>query len=48
MDFCLLLKNMGKNICKNISKNLTGNYIQKLLDHAKQSVADELKSTSKK
>ena len=39
---------MGKNICKNIRKNLSGNYIQKLLDHAKQSVADELKSTSKK
>ena len=44
MDFCLFLK----NICKNISKNLRGNYIQKLLDHAKQSVTDELKSTSKK
>ena len=39
---------MGKNICKNVRKNLSGNYIQKLLDHAKQSVADELKSTSEK
>ena len=40
MDFCLLLKNMGKNI--------SGKHDQKLLDHAKQSAADALKTASKK
>ena len=37
---------MGKNIGENISKNLSGKYSQKLLDHAKQSVTDALKTTS--
>ena len=31
---------MGKNVGKNISKNLSSTYTQKLLDYAKQSVAD--------
>ena len=39
---------MGKNIGKNISKNLSGKYSQKLLDHAKRSAADALKTTSKR
>ena len=38
---------MAKNICKNISTNLSGKYTQKLLDDAKKSVTDALKSSSK-
>ena len=37
---------MGKNTGANTSRNLSGNYSQKLLDHAKQSVTDALKTTS--
>ena len=47
-------KNMVKNIGKNVSKNLSGKYSpgmlamrQKLLDHAKQSATDVLKTASK-
>ena len=39
---------MGKNICKNISKNLSSKYNQNLLDHAKESVTDVVKTASKK
>ena len=39
---------MGKDIGKNISKNVSGKYSQKLLDHAKQSTTDALKTTSKR
>ena len=39
---------MDKNIGKNISKNLSGKCSQKLLDHAKQSPTDALKTNSKK
>ena len=39
-------KNMGRNIGKNISKNLVSKYSQKLLDHAKQSATDALKTAS--
>ena len=42
------VKNEGKNIGKNISKSLSGKYNQKLLDHAKQSAADALKTFSKR
>ena len=38
---------MGKSISKNISKNLGSKYCQKLLDHAKQSATDALKTASK-
>ena len=38
-------KNMGKNIGKNISKSLSGKCSQKLLDHAKQSATDALKTS---
>ena len=41
-------KNMDKNVGKNISKNLSGKNSQKLLDHAKQSAPDVLKTTSKR
>ena len=41
-------KNTGKNIGKNISKNLSSKYSQKLLDHAKLSAVDALKTTSEK
>ena len=33
---------------KKVSENLSGKYSQKLLDHAKQSATDALKTTSKK
>ena len=36
---------MGKNIGKNVSKNLSGNNSQKILDNAKQSATDALKTT---
>ena len=39
---------MGKNVCNNISKTLSGKYSQKLLDHAKQSPTDALKTLSKR
>ena len=41
-------KNMGRNIGKNIRKNLSSKYSQKLLDHAKQSTLDALKTSSKR
>ena len=48
-------KNMGWNIGKNVSKNVSSEYIpsllavhQKLFDHAKQSAADSLKTSSKR
>ena len=39
---------MTKNIGKNVSKNLSGKYSHKLLDHAKQSTTDALKTISKR
>ena len=39
-------KNMGKNIGKNITISLNSKYSQKLLDHAKQSATDALKTSS--
>ena len=38
----------AKNVGKNISKNVSSKYSQKLLDHAKQSVTDVLKTSSKR
>ena len=35
-------------LTKNMDKNLNGKYTQKLLDHAKQSVTDAIKTASKK
>ena len=46
--FLPFLENMSKNIEKNISKLLSGKYSQNLLDHAKQSTTDALKTTSKR
>ena len=46
--FLSFAKNMGKNIGKNISKNLSGKYSRELLNHAKKSAADALKTSSKK
>ena len=46
--FWCFAKDIGKNIVKIISKNLSGKYSQKLLDHAKRSAADALKTTSKR
>ena len=39
---------MGRNISKTISKNLSRKCSQKLLDHAKQSATDALKTASKR
>ena len=36
---------MSKNVVKIIIKNLSGKFSQTLLDHAKESVTDALKST---
>ena len=49
-DYGLLsfARNMGKNIGKNISKNLSGKYSQKLLDDAKKSATDAIKTNSKR
>ena len=44
MDFCLLLKIWAKTI----SKNLSSKHSQKLLDHAKKSATDALKTSSKR
>ena len=46
--FLSFTKNMNKNVAKNLSKNVRGNYNQKLLDPAKQSATDALKTTSTK
>ena len=46
--FLPFAKNMGKNIGKNIRKNLSGKYSQKLLDHAKNTATDALKTSSKR
>ena len=53
--FLSFAKNMNKNIGKNISNRLSGKYgpgmlamRQKLLDHAKQSATDALKTSSKR
>ena len=41
-------RNLGKNVAKNICKNLSNKYSPKLLDHAKQSATDALKTASKR
>ena len=41
-------KTMSKNFGKYKSKNVSGKYSQKLLDHAKQSATDAVKTTSNK
>ena len=41
-------KNIGKNIGKNISKKVSGKDSQKLLDRAKTSATDALKTKNKK
>ena len=46
--FLSFAKNLGKNIGKNISKNLSRTYSQKVLDHAKKSATDALKTSSKR
>ena len=45
-DYGLL--SYARDIGKNISKNLRSKYSQKLLDHAKQSATDLLKTASKR
>ena len=38
---------MGRNIVKNIGKHLSSKYGQKLLEHAKQSATNAIKTNSK-
>ena len=47
-EFLSFTRNMGKNVGKNISKSLNSKYSQILLDHAKQSDTDALKTSSKR
>ena len=42
MNFCLLLKKMGKNVGKNINKNLRGKYREKSLHHVQPFTTDAL------
>ena len=46
--FLSFAKTMGRNISTNKSKNISSKYSQKLLDHAKQSTTDALKTASKR
>ena len=46
--FWSFAKNKGKHVGKNISKSLSGKYGKTLLDRAKQSAADILKTSSKR
>ena len=46
--FLSFARNMGKIIGKNVSKDLSCTYSQKLLDHAKKSATDALKTASKR
>ena len=39
---------MGKNVGKNINKNLSCKYSEKVLDHAKLSAPDPLKTASER
>ena len=48
MDFSVFLKIWVKILVKIYLKNAKGKYSQKLLNHAKQSAADALKTASKK
>ena len=47
-EFLSFAIKMGKNIGKDWSKNLSDKYDQKLLDHAKQSVTDAIRTSSKR
>ena len=42
MYFCFFAKNMGRDISKNLSSKCS----QKLVDHARKSVTEALKTTS--
>ena len=48
IEFLSFAENVSKTICKNISKKSSGKYSQKILDHAKESATDALKTASKR
>ena len=48
IDFLSFAENVSKTICKNISKKSSGKYSKKILDHAKESATDTLKTASKR
>ena len=45
--FLSFAKNIGKNVTK-VSKSMSNKYSQKLLDRAKKSATDAIKTTSKR
>ena len=45
--FLYFARNVGKDVGKNIIQNLSSKYRQRLLDHAKESATNTLKSDSK-
>ena len=45
--FLSFAKNIGKNVTK-VSKSMSNKYSQKLLDRAKKSTTDAIKTTSKR
>ena len=45
--FLFFAKHIGKTLVTNICKNLSIKYSQNLIDHAKQSTADSVKTASK-
>ena len=47
-DFLSFAKNVSRNIGKSRSKNLSNEYSHKLLNHAKKSATDALKTVSKR
>ena len=47
MYFLSFAKNIGKNVTK-VSKSMSNKYSQKLLDRAKKSTTDAIKTTSKR
>ena len=46
--FVFLLKNVRRNIGKDITKNLSSTYSQKLIDYAKQSPTNSVKTVPKR
>ena len=47
-ELLFFANNMVRNIGKNISKKVSSKYSQKILDHAKQSAIDTIKTSAKR
>ena len=48
IEYLAFSKNVDKYIVKNTNKIASGKYSQKLLDHAKESATDAIKTSSKR